>query len=161
MVGVASRARVPAPVPLAELRGPEALGEMLAECDAVIATAPLTPRTRGMLGAEEFARLKPGAALVLISRAEIVDDDALYEALKSGRLGAAAIDVWRDQPPSGENGPPSKRLPFHELPNVVVSPHRAGFAADQFPHLRDAAENLNRLADGRPLINKVDLDAGY
>ncbi len=161
MVGVASHARTPAPVPLADLRGPESLHAMLAECDAVIVSAPLTPRTRGMLGAAELACLKPGSSLVLVSRAELVDEAALYDALKSGRLGSVAIDVWRDQPAAGETGFPSKSLPFHELPNAVLSPHRAGFAAGQLPHLGDAAENLNRLVDGRPLINRVDLDAGY
>lgn len=160
MRAVAARSRRPAPGPLKTLDGSAGLVRMLAACDVVIIAAPLTPQTRGLLDAAMIERLKPGAVLVNVARAEIVDEAALYEALKSGRLAGAALDAWSGKPSVDRPSPPSQ-YPFHELPNVVLSPHRAGFAAGTLPHLADVVENLNRLAAGKALINVVDLGAGY
>ena len=148
-----------------EIHPPAALHELLPRAQAVVVCLPLTAQTEGMLGAPELALLPEGALLVNIGRAAIVDEDALYEALASGRLGAAGLDVWYDYPPNEAaraRTPPSRR-PFAELDNVVLSPHRGGLCKET-EALRAAAlaELLLAAADGRaPLPGRVDLDAGY
>ncbi|MEK7250997.1 MAG: NAD(P)-dependent oxidoreductase [Bacteroidota bacterium] len=159
-VAVASRRRAE-PAPWSAVSGPEGLDAALAGCDALVVAAPLTAVTAGMIDARRLALMKPTAVLVNVARAEIVEEGALFEALKSGRLGAAALDPWREQPKAGAKAFPSPRFPFHELPNVVLSPHRAGFDAGRLPHLVDAVANIRALAEGRALANRVDLEAGY
>src|SRR5262249_34752574 len=94
------------------VQGPEALDDVLARADCVVVTLPLTRETRGRLGARELARMKRGAMLVNVARAEIVGEDALYEALASRALGGAALDVWYRYPKSTGATPPATR-PFH------------------------------------------------
>jgi phosphoglycerate dehydrogenase-like enzyme len=125
---------------------------------------PHTPETDGLLGSVELALLPPKAVLVNIGRGLIVDEAALYEALRDGRLHAAGLDVWYSYPPdkaSRADWPPST-YPFHELDNVIMSPHRGG-AADETDRLRMAAlaELLNAAAKDQMMNNRVDLDAGY
>lgn len=160
-IAIANRERATEP-PLEWLRGPEALKDLLAEADILVIALPLTRRTRGLLDANALGGMKPGSFLVNISRGEVVDEAALYEALASGRLGGAAIDTWYQYPTAGfPDVLPSGRFPFEKLGNLVMSPHRAGFVEGELPHLADAAENLNRLAAGRPLLNQIDLEAQY
>jgi len=140
------------------------LRDLLLRAAAVIICLPHTPETDGLLGAEELALLPAGAVLVNIGRGRIVDEKALYEALRDGRLGAAGLDVWYSYPPDAAaraDWPPSA-CPFHELDNVVMSPHRGG-AADETPRLRMAAlaEMLNAAAEGREMGNVVDVGVGY
>lgn len=155
-----------------ELRGPPDLKRSLAEADAIILALPQTAESAGLIGPKEFAATKPGAILVNIARASLVDETALYEALKSGNLRGAGLDVWYRYPESdatkGYMGyidvPTSARhtfpatLPFHELENVVMSPHRGGTSADvEEARVVALAEMLN--AD--PMPNRVDLGRGY
>ena len=140
------------------------LRELLPRAAAVIICLPHTPETDGLLGAEELALLPAGAVLVNIGRGRIVDEKALYEALRDGRLSAAGLDVWYSYPPdaAARAGWPPSAYPFHELDNVVMSPHRGG-AADETPRLRMAAlaEMLNAAAEGREMGNVVDVGVGY
>ena len=108
------------------VRGPDALGDVLTRADYLAITLPLTPETRGLLGEREFRAMKPTAILVNVSRAEILDEDALYQALVERRIGAAALDVWYRYP-SGPGPTPPARRPFHELPNVLMTPHVSGW----------------------------------
>jgi len=94
------------------------LDELLARADVVTLHAPLTPDTRGLIDAGRLASMRPGAVLVNTSRGELVDEAALVEALRSGRLRAAALDVFVDEPPATPA--------LLELPNIVLSPHIAG-----------------------------------
>ncbi len=140
------------------------LRELLPRAAAVIICLPHTPETDGLLGAAELALLPTGAVLVNIGRGPIVDEKALYEALRDGHLSAAGLDVWYSYPPDAAaraDWPPSA-YPFHELDNVVMSPHRGG-AADETPRLRMAAlaEMLNAAAGGGKMGNVVDVGVGY
>lgn len=140
------------------------LPQLLPQANALIICLPHTPATDGLLGAAELALLPPKAILVNIGRGAIVNEAALYQALRDGGLHAAGLDVWYSYPPdkdSRANWPPSA-YPFEELDNVVMSPHRGG-AADETDRLRMAAlaELLNSAAAGQPVGNQVDLDAGY
>jgi phosphoglycerate dehydrogenase-like enzyme len=96
------------------------LDELLTSSDFISLHVPLTDATRGMIGARELALVRPGMVLVNTARGAVVDEQALYDALVAGRVGAAALDVFSVEPP----GP----SPLFDLPNVVVSPHNGGYS---------------------------------
>lgn len=148
----------------AEIYSPEALTELLPQADAVLIALPGTPETHGLLGAAEISLMPPGAVLVNVGRGPIVDQHALFQALKGRRLRAAGLDVWYRYPSSEaewENTSPADE-PFHELENVVLSPHRAdGSTETEILRMEHLAELLNAAARGEPLSNAVDLTAGY
>ena len=149
---------------VAEIHPPADLPRLLPRADTLIVTLPLTPETKGLLGEAELRLLPRGALLVNIGRGAIVDEAALYAALREGRLAAAGLDVWYIYPAdeaSRANTPPSK-FPFEELDNVVMSTHRGGDALD-IERLRMAhlAGLLNAASRGDPMPNRVDLEVGY
>ncbi|NOX64003.1 MAG: hydroxyacid dehydrogenase [Chloroflexi bacterium] len=150
----------------AEVHPPEALSNLLPRANVLIITLPLTPETRGLIRAAELARLPDNAIFVNVGRGEIVDEAALYEALKSGKLAAAGLDVWWNYPETKEarqHTPPSAH-PFHELDNVVMTPHLAGAWGTPDSEARRIAAlvaMLNAATRGEPLPNRVDLDMGY
>ncbi|MGD8455979.1 MAG: D-2-hydroxyacid dehydrogenase [Anaerolineales bacterium] len=134
---------------------PQALRSMLAECDYVVVTVPLTPETRGMIGAEQLAALKSSAYLVDASRGGVVDHSALVEALKEKRLAGAALDVFEEEPLPEDH-------PLWAMPNVIVTPHIASSSA-QYQQRANTLfiENLKRFLAGEPLLNQIDLEKGY
>lgn len=157
-----ARAGAPPPAPLDAIYPPEDLYIVAAQSDLLFVTLPLTPATRGLVNAEVFAAMKPSAYCINTSRGEVIDEEALYTTLYTRTIAGAAIDTWFQYPKADQPQVlPSSRFPFHELPNLVLSPHRAGFADGMLPHLQDVVTNLNRLATGESLINQVDLDAGF
>lgn len=144
------------PVPgLAETLPPSALHDLLARADVVVVAAPLTPETLGLMGRAEFARMKPGAVFVNVGRGRIVDRDALVEALRSGHLGGASLDVFHQEPLPADD-------PLWALPNVVLTPHTSGFRAGHWDETVDLfAENLRRYEAGEPLLHEVTPELGY
>jgi phosphoglycerate dehydrogenase-like enzyme len=134
---------------------PAEIDEMMAACDFVVAAAPLTKDTRGMVGAEQIAALKSSAVVINIGRGPVIDEEALIAALKGNKIRGAALDVFDVEPlPQGH--------PFYGMPNVLLSPH----TADHTPGWREAAvqfflDNLARFVKGEPLENVVDKHAGY
>lgn len=133
----------------------EALKSMLKECDFVIVSLPLTPQTRGMIGAEELKAMKPGAFLVDCGRGGIVDHAALLQALQEKHLAGAALDVFPQEPLPADN-------PVWKQPNVIVSPHVAGISKNFDAHATDLfAANLRRYIDGAAVYNRFDLEKGY
>jgi phosphoglycerate dehydrogenase-like enzyme len=142
-------------VALARLGGPETLPALLAESDFIVLAAPLTAETEDLIDDETLAMVKPGAWLVNVARGRLVDERALLRALRSGPLGGAVLDTFRDEPLSPTS-------PFYDLPNVIVTPHTAwssGRVLDRSVEL--FCENLRRFAGGESLLNVVDPDAGY
>jgi len=137
------------------------LTQLLPEADALLCSLPLTEETRGLIGSREFELLPERAIVVNVGRGPVFDEDALYEALSTGRLWGAGLDVWW-QYPSGE--PPNwpSRRPFHELENVVLTPHCGGWAEgiDEV-RFRELARLLRRFAAGDWTANAVDLARGY
>ena len=132
------------------------LDALLSESDVVVLSAPLTPATEGMLGRRELRLIGPDGVLVNVGRGPLVDERALYESLRDGQLRAAAIDVWYRYPSRGGQATPSA-LPFHELTNVLMTPHSSGVTADTFQgRAADVAANVGRLARGEPLANVVN-----
>jgi phosphoglycerate dehydrogenase-like enzyme len=134
---------------------PTELGEFLDGLDVLVITAPLTPATRGLIGRSELAKLKRGALLVNVGRAEIVDDAAMLEALQSGRLGGAALDVFEPEPLAVDS-------PLWRMPNVIISPHCADSTPESPMRSLDIfLDNLDRFRRGEPLRNVVDREQGY
>jgi D-3-phosphoglycerate dehydrogenase / 2-oxoglutarate reductase len=99
------------------------LDELLARSDFVHLNCPLTPETEGLMGREQFARMKPGAFFVTTARGPVHDEDALYDALVAGAIAGAGIDVFHDEPPDPQH-------PLLALDNVVASPHTAGITIE-------------------------------
>jgi phosphoglycerate dehydrogenase-like enzyme len=136
--------------PLAEL------DRMLPQCDVVVIAAGLGPETRGLLDARRLSLMKSKAMLINIGRAAIVDEEALFEALRDNRIGGAALDVWwQHWDPAAPDRRPS-RFPFHELPNVMMTPHCSGFTegtADR--RWGELSGNLDRYVRGELVHNIV------
>ena len=148
------------------VRSVAALTELLPKADVLFVTLPLTDETKGILAAPELALTPEQCILVNVGRGPVVDETALYEALRDGTLHAAGLDVWYNYPtdePSRTSTSPSAH-PFQELENVVMSPHRGG--APNTPEteslrMQGLAELLNAAARGENMPNRVDLELGY
>jgi phosphoglycerate dehydrogenase-like enzyme len=143
---------------------PDDLHRLLPRAAAVVVCLPHTPETTGFLGARELDLLPEHAVLVNIGRGPIVDEAALYSALRDGKIHGAGLDVWYHYPRDEEaraHTLPSD-YPFHELDNVVMSPHRGGGSVEtdrlRMLHL---ARLLNAAARGVEMPNRVDLARGY
>ncbi|WP_051799569.1 2-hydroxyacid dehydrogenase [Catenuloplanes japonicus] len=133
--------------------GIEDLDELLAASDVVVVTVPLTDRTRGLINADRYRHLRPGALLINVARGPILDEADTFAALSSGRIAGAALDVWWGHPREGK--PPASH-DFASLPNVLLTPHQAGHTDDTFRgRARDIAAAIDDLAAGRPLRNVV------
>lgn len=131
------------------------LPEVLAAADIVSLHLPLTPDTRHLIGREALARMKPDAVLVNTSRGAVVDEGALVDALRGGRLAAAGLDVFEAEPVAPGN-------PLLELDNVVLTPHVTWYTADTMKrYLTEAVANCRRLRDGQPLADVVNQPTGY
>jgi phosphoglycerate dehydrogenase-like enzyme len=145
----------PADPPLAAVGGPGDLDALLRQADHLAVTLSLDASTRGLIGARELALMKPTAVLVNVARAEVVDEDALYEALAGHAIAGAALDVWYRYPTAAGPTPPARR-PFHELPNVLMTPHVSGWTEGML-EARAAviAENVRRAVRGEPPVNQI------
>ncbi len=141
--------------------GMEQLNEMLGLCDFVLPTVPLNDSTTGLIGADQYAAMKDGSYIINVSRGEVLDEQATYEALVSGKLGGAALDVWwRDDVFGLLTDDPERRrwanYPFWELENVLMSPHFSNFTSLlESRKTRFLASQLIRLAEGEPLENVI------
>lgn len=148
--------RRPEPLPgAARTVGADGLHEALAGARAVLLVTALTPATRKLIGRAELAAMEPDAWLVNVARGAVVDTGALVEALRSGQIGGAALDVTEPEPlPTGH--------PLWDLPNCLITPHTADTEEMTRPLLaRRIAENIQRLTSGQELLGRVDPDLGY
>lgn len=133
----------------------EQLDKALPDADYVVIAAPLTDQTRGMFGAAEFERMKPSARLINVGRGAIVDEPALIEALREGRIAGAALDVFLEEPLPEQS-------PLWDMPQVVVSPHMSGDFVGWLEALGELfVENFRRWERGDELLNVVDKERGY
>jgi phosphoglycerate dehydrogenase-like enzyme len=143
--------------------GPDRLGEALGQADVVLVSLPATPETALLLDRDALCAMRPGSILVNVGRGDVIDAQALYDALVEGRLRGAGLDVWWRYPESEEARSSTFPAdpPLHELPNVVMSPHRANQVADwEQAAFRDVLETLSVLAGGGER-NRVDPERGY
>ncbi len=136
-------------VPMAEL--PSLLGA----ADYIVLATPHTRQTEGLIGRKELAAVKPDAVLINVARGAVIDEPAMIEALRDGRLGGAALDVMAAEPPAADN-------PLWDMPNVLISPHSASTVETENARLTDLfCENLRRYLRGDRLLNVFDPDRLY
>jgi phosphoglycerate dehydrogenase-like enzyme len=149
--------RLEPPAGVEEVRSPTStnLHWLLAAADAVIVGCPLTADTRHMIGADELAAMKETAYLICVSRGGIIVEDALADALGSGGIAGAGLDVVETEPLGADS-------PLWDAPNLILTPHRAGASQHRprktFEFFRD---NLGRYLRGEPLVNVVDKRRGF
>ena len=155
VAGIRRRVEAGAPPGVDTVGGPADLARELPLADVVVIAAPQTTDTRHLIGARELALMKEGAMLVNVSRGKLVDEAALLDALESGRLRGAALDVF-------EHEPLDPFSPLWSRRDVVLTPHVAGFFDQYWRDVIDLfSDNLRRYESGRPLRNVVDKTAGY
>ena len=146
---------VPASAEVDAVLGPDGFDQLLGSSDVLSVCCPLTSETRGKFDRDAFARMKTGAILVNVTRGEVMVEDDLVQALESGTIGGAALDVAPREPLPAES-------PLWRLPGVVMSPHTAG--ASQFRSARNLGRfvrNLERLRRGQALEGVIDKALGY
>lgn len=138
------------------------LREAFSHADLLVITVPLTEDTRKMINEETLSYAEDGILLVNLSRGEIIDEDAVYKGLISGKIGGFGADVWWNAPSRGESKAyPSKYQELCTWDHVVLSPHRAGFVAGGLPHLDGAILNLANFIEGKPLVHVVNVMKQY
>jgi len=144
-----------AAVAVDELLSMDALDGALGRADHVCLTVPLTPETRHLMNAARLARLGTGAYVYNVSRGAVIDEAALVEALRAGRLAGAGLDVFEEEPLPASS-------PLWDLENVILTPHVSG-ATPLYYHRTAAlfADNLDRFLAGQPLANRFDPTRGY
>ena len=131
------------------------LDEVLPQADYVVVAAPETPETKRLMGAAQIARMKRGARLLNVARGSLLDEAALVQALESGVLGGAALDVTETEPLPPES-------PLWRAPNLLITPHTSA-ASDRLWSRETALlmDLLERWFDGREMFNRVDFSRGY
>ncbi len=137
------------------LYGFDGLHDMIRECDYVVAAAPLTPETKSLIAGPEFAAMKPSAIILNVGRGPVIDEPAMLEALQSGRIRGAGLDVFTTEPlPAGH--------PFYSMENVLLSPHCSDNTQDWLEQaMLFFYKNLERFKNGESLENVVDKRSGY
>lgn len=155
VVGVRRRLEEPLPASVTAVYGADQLDDALEGTDVLVVAATSGRATERLVGARELARLNPGAILVNVARASIVDQDAMLAALRTGALGGALLDVFEQEPLDNAH-------PLWDAPNVLITPHSAGFNARHWEHVIALyVENIARFRAGAPLRYAVDSTTGY
>lgn len=155
VIGVRRNTQHATPSYVDQVFGVDQLKVALAGADVLVIAAPSGGATERLIGAAELSALAPGATLVNVARASIVDQSAILSALNSGALGGAVLDVFEQEPLPGDH-------PLWSMSNVVITPHAAGFNARHWNHVLDVyADNIERFQAGTPLRHLVDPATGY
>jgi D-2-hydroxyacid dehydrogenase (NADP+) len=138
-----------------EVAAVEELNCILPESDVVLNLLPRTPQTENFFDGERFSKMKEGTVFINLGRGATVVDESMLEALDSGRVRIAALDVFREEPLPGEH-------PFWTHPRIVITPHVGGQMPGYWSAVVDLfIENVNRFRRGERLLNEVDLEKGY
>jgi len=150
---------------LADTYSADQLPKFLDKSDVLFVGVPLTSQTTGMIGAAELSRLGPGSLLINVSRGSVVDEAALYSALRAGTIAGAGIDVWYDYSPAPDKKkrsyPYRPEHPFHQLNNVVLSPHRAASPVFALERWNEVADHLRRFVARQEPQQVIDLAREY
>lgn len=139
--------------------GADRLDELLPDADIIVCCLPHTSQTQRMLSADRIRLIRHGAILVNVGRGSLIDEAALIDALKSGRLFGAVLDVF-------ENEPLSENSPLWDMENVIVTPHISGPSFGHYPEVERkiaeiCAQNISCFIGGKPLRNIIDKSKGY
>jgi len=155
VVGVRRDAARGVPPGVTRVWSADGLDALLAEADVVVIAAPFTAETHALFDRARIARMRPGARLVNVARGQLVDSDALVDALHSGHLAGAALDVFHDEPLPASH-------PLWRAPNALLTPHTSGFRPNHWMDVVDLfAENIGRRDAGLPVLWQVDAARGY
>jgi phosphoglycerate dehydrogenase-like enzyme len=153
---VRRQAQKDVPAGVSFIGGPDRLDEVLRSADYLAITLTLSPETRNLLDDLRLGLMKPSAYLINVARAEIADEGALYRALSGGRLAGAALDVWYRYPTAPGPTLPANQ-PFHELGNVILTPHVSGWTEGMLEARATLiAANVERTARGERPLNEID-----
>jgi phosphoglycerate dehydrogenase-like enzyme len=140
---------------VASVHPPERLRDLVGDAHAIVVTLPLTDETRGLIDRETISRMRDGAIFVNVGRGRVVDEDALIDALRSGKLAGAALDVVAKEPLPPES-------PLWDLENVIISPHTAALSWHENERIVELfAENLRRYLRGDELLSRVETSVFY
>lgn len=154
-VTVANRSKVEDPALVDQAWGLGDLSAFMASADHIVVSLPLTEETRGIVDAKALAAMRKGAVIINVGRGPVIDEQALYDALAGGRI-RGVIDTWYNYPTPAAPNPHPSRLAFHELPNVIMTPHMSGWTSGTIRRRQQTmADNIGRLARGEPLVNVV------
>lgn len=137
---------------ITRFHGKDGLLTALGQADFVIGILPSTQETHGLINADTLAAMKPGAVIINAGRGDLIDDDALLQALETGHLGGAFLDVFNTEPLPSNHA-------FWAHPKVQITPHVSGFSIEDA--IPDIAENYRRLMAGDPLLREIDREKGY
>ena len=154
-VYAADRHYIPRPSDVKEIWGIERLDDLLRISDWFVVTVPLTKETRGMIDHRRIGLLKQGAHVIVISRGNIVDEEALIEGLRSGRIAGAGLDVVAQEPLPSDS-------PLWDMDNVILSPHDSAVTPELWEGRREIfKENLRRFLANEPFLYVCDKQAGF
>ena len=132
------------------------LGEFWSSADFFVVSVPSNADTVGIVSAESFAAMRASAVILNVGRGPTIDERSLYEALRGRRIAGAVIDTWYTYPSPDQPSILPSKFPFHELPNVVMTPHMSGWTSGTINRRKQTiADNISRRAAGRPCINVV------
>ena len=135
---------------------PSQLSEFLSESDFLVIAAPLTDETHDLIGDKELTQMKPNSVLINVARGAIVNEKAIFNALKTRAIGGAVIDTWYHYPENSSDDTPPSNYDFSKLENIIMTPHSSAWTDGLILRRnRVIAENLNRLSEGRELMNVV------
>lgn len=124
--------------------------------DVLVVALPLTEATAGLVDKNAFAAMRPDSLIINVGRGPVIEENALYEALKAKEIGGAVIDTWYIYPQGKNNAPYPGRLPFHKLNNIIITPHMSGWTWGTINRRQQVmAENIRRLAEGGVLLNVI------
>ncbi|MCO6389577.1 phosphoglycerate dehydrogenase [Aliihoeflea aestuarii] len=133
-----------------------ALADFYGGCDFVVVSLPLNEQTEGLVDAAAFASMKPDATIINVGRGPVIDEQALFSALKEGVIGGAVIDTWYRYPGPGETTGRPATLPFETLPNIIMTPHNSAWSTGLVRRRgQEMAANVDALLSGQPLNDLV------
>jgi phosphoglycerate dehydrogenase-like enzyme len=132
----------------------DGLHEFMASTDVVVVSLPLTSSTAGLVDAPAIAAMRPDAVLMNVGRGAVIDETALYNALKAHQIGGAVIDTWYQYPTPTQAECAPSQYDFASLDNVLMTPHMSGWTAGTVRRRQETlADNIGRLSRGEPLVN--------
>jgi phosphoglycerate dehydrogenase-like enzyme len=127
--------------------------------DAIVLTLPLNEQTRGLVGQEALAAMRPDAVIINVGRGAVIDEQALFDALAHKRIGGAVIDTWYQYPQAGQTTAAPSKLDFASLGNVIMTPHMSGWTHGTVRRRQQTlADNIKRFVQGQALINRLNLN---
>jgi phosphoglycerate dehydrogenase-like enzyme len=155
-VHVANRSPVPTSSLVDRSFGLNSLGDFWGSADFFVVSVPSNAATAGIVNAESFAAMRASAVILNVGRGPTIDERSLYEALRDHRIAGAVIDTWYRYPSPDRPTTSPSTFPFHELPNIVMTPHMSGWTTGTIDRRKQTiADNIGHRANGRPCVNVV------